>query len=251
MIVLNYHRISESDPRRDFYTVTPADFSAHLEVLAGRGSRVTAPDDVLDGGADGDSVMLHFDDGTSDHYSTVAPLLVRHGFRGVFFVSTAKIGNDGYMNPVQIRELAAAGHTVECHGHSHRRMDRMSREELEDELACSVGEIHRLTGRRPRILAPPGGFLSRKVVEAAAGCGMHILRTMRWGDNPLPLRGTLDCLVVHHGVTAGTIAGWLDGKGLWGLRMRYLAKQLVRSAMPLEFYLALRRRFIRGKHPAN
>lgn len=247
MIVLNYHRIAEAEPRHDFYTVAPAAFAGHLEVLAARGSRVVTPDELLDGDADDSSVMLHFDDGTSDHYFTVAPLLARHHFDGVFFVSTAKIGNEGYLTPDHVREMAAAGHVIECHGHSHRRMDRMSGDELEGELGRSVGEIHRLTGRRPRILAPPGGFLSRQVVDAASKFGMNIIRTMRWNNNPLPLRGTLDCLVAHHAITPETIARWLEGEGLWKLRMRYRAKQLARAMMPLELYLELRRRFIRGK----
>ena len=249
MIVLNYHRIAEANARHEFYTVAPAAFAGHLDVLAARGRRVVTTDEVLDGGADEKSVMLHFDDGTSDHFLTVAPLLARYHFHGVFFISTAKIGKEGYLTPDQIRQMAAAGHAIECHGHSHRRMDRMSGDELDGELSLSVREIQRLTGRSPRILAPPGGFLSRQVVDAASKFGMNIIRTMRWNDNPLPLRGTLDCLVAHHGITPETIARWIEGEGLWKLRMRYRAKQLARSMMPLELYLELRRRFIRGGKP--
>ena len=247
MIVLNYHRIAEEDPRGGFYTIPPAAFAAHLRVIAERGLRVVATDPVLDGGAGPADVMLHFDDGTSDHHCTVAPLLAAHGFPGTFFISTAKIGGEGYLGPEDVREMSADGHAIECHGHSHRRMDRMSMEEIDGELRISVGVIQGLTGRRPRILAPPGGFLSRQVVEAAAAHGMEVVRTMRWNVNRLPLRGKLDCLVVHHGVGPETIGRWLDGRGLWGLRMRYQAKQAARAAMPLDFYLALRRRFIRTK----
>jgi peptidoglycan/xylan/chitin deacetylase (PgdA/CDA1 family) len=251
MIVLNYHRVSERDAGADFYTVTPAAFAAHLGVLAERGSGVVASDEVLDGRAGDRSVMLHFDDGTADHHHTVARLLAEHGFRGVFFISTAKIGNKGYLSESDVRSMAAAGHAIECHGHSHRRMDRMTGEELAGELRRSVEEIHRLTGRCPRILAPPGGFVSKSVVESAARAGMPVVRTMRWNVNPLPLRGWLDCLVVHHGITPATIERWLDGKGLWALKTRYRIKQAIRSALPLDMYLALRRRIVRTSKPTD
>jgi peptidoglycan/xylan/chitin deacetylase (PgdA/CDA1 family) len=195
--------------------------------------------------------MLHFDDGTVDHHDTVAPLLAKHGFRAVFFISTAKLGNEGYLSESDVRAMAEAGHVIECHGHSHRRMDRMSGDELAGELRRSVEEIHRLTGRRPRIIAPPGGFVSKRVVEIASRMGMPVVRTMRWNVNPLPLRGSLDCLVVHHGTTPQTISRWIDGKGLCVLKIRYLVKQLVRAAMPLDLYLALRHRLVRERKPAN
>ena len=247
MIVLNYHRISETVGDAGLYTVSPVRFSQHLEVLVEHGVKVVVCDEVLDGRVDHKSVMLHFDDGTTDHFDKVAPLLGRYGFFGVFFISTAKIGNEGYLSEAEVRTMAEAGHSIECHGHSHRRMDRMPAEELAAELRKSVGEIQRLTGRRPRIIAPPGGFVSKQVVAAAAQMGMHVVRTMRWSDNPTPLRGTLDCLVVHHGVTPETIGHWLDGKGMRAMRTCFLAKQLVRSVMPQDLYLTLRHMLVREK----
>jgi peptidoglycan/xylan/chitin deacetylase (PgdA/CDA1 family) len=250
MIVLNYHRVSERDTRSDFYTVPPSVFTAHMQVLANRGTRVVTSDDVIDGRADNSAVMLNFDDGTADHYETVAPILARHGFRGVFFVSTSKVGADGYLSESDIREMTASGHIIECHGYSHRRMDRMAPEELADELRKSVQDIHRLTGRQPRIIAPPGGFVAHHVVKVATRMGMEIVRTMCWSDNRLPLRGKLDCLVAHHSTGPETIERWLDGKGLWSLKARYRAKQLARAVLPLDFYLTLRRQLIRTKKPA-
>jgi peptidoglycan/xylan/chitin deacetylase (PgdA/CDA1 family) len=196
--------------------------------------------DLLAAQADNGMVMLNFDDGTADHAVHVFPLLQAERVPGVFFISTSKIGRDGYLTHAQVGELAAAGHDIECHGHSHRRMDRMSTDELEQELKTSTGLIREWTGRAPRILAPPGGFFNQAVRDAALRHGMATLRTMRWNTNPMPIHGLLDCLVVTRATSGAKIREWLSGKGMIGLRAKYLVKQSVRSLLPMHLYLQAR-----------
>ena len=78
MIVLNYHRIQD-EPDTDFYTVSPAVLRSHLEKIQLHGLRVIDTDEALAAKNDGGFVMLHFDDGTSDHFEHAASLLGQFG----------------------------------------------------------------------------------------------------------------------------------------------------------------------------
>lgn len=239
MIAMNYHRVEDS-AAPDFYTVPPARLAGHLRMIRELGMRVIGTDEAITTRIDGGLVMLHFDDGTSDHFNEVFPLLESEGVKGVFFISTAKIGRHGYLTPTEIQQLSKAGHSIECHGHSHRRMDRMAADQLDRELETSVGMIHKWTGRTPCVLAPPGGFINRKVIEASRRHGMDCVRTMSWNTTPIPLRGVLDCLVVRRSTTDSQFQRWLRGRGILALRAGYVAKQAIRSLLPLKFYLKLR-----------
>lgn len=244
MICLNYHRVdAEKEP--DFYTLSPTRLAQHLQTIRELGLRVVGSCEALSARADSAMVMLHFDDGTDDHFQNVFPLLRADGSKGVFFISSAKIGSPGYLNVAQVKELAAAGHDIECHGHSHRRMDTMAPAELDRELANSVGLIREWTGRAPRILAPPGGYMSSAVTQMGRCHGLTTIRTMRWNSNRIPLEGMLDCLVVTGATSDENIRQWFEGKGLVKLRAAYLAKQSVKSLLPIHLYLKIRSR-LRG-----
>ncbi|MES2995290.1 MAG: polysaccharide deacetylase family protein [Verrucomicrobiota bacterium] len=239
MIVLNYHRVGGSDPPA-FYTVTRADFEDHLKIVRELGLRSIPTEDVLASDTDHGAIMLHFDDGTDDHFHNVAPLLQQFGMKGVFFISTSKIQKEGYLSVEQIQELAVAGHSIECHGHTHRRLDQLTEEELDNELTTSILLIKEWTGRAPRILAPPGGFFNKAVIDAAAFHGLRIIRSMKWGKNTIPVGNRIDCFVITRFTSVKTIRKWLLGRGLVLMRIQYWLKQIIRSLLPKNLYLMVR-----------
>lgn len=67
-------------------------------------------------------IMITFDDGFADNYSTAYPLLKKHGFTGYYFVSTGLVGQNGYMNRDQLKEMIKNNHIVGCHTYTHHRM---------------------------------------------------------------------------------------------------------------------------------
>jgi peptidoglycan/xylan/chitin deacetylase (PgdA/CDA1 family) len=246
MIVLNYHRVAEGLDE-DFYAVSPATLARHLREIQRQQLGVVGVGEALAARIDGGMVMLNFDDGTEDHFYRVLPLLEELGMKGVFFVSTSKVGKAGYLTDCQVKAMAAAGHDIECHGHSHRRMDRMNPVELDRELAESVALIQEWTDRPPRILAPPGGFISGRVIETGRRHGMDIIRTMRWNTNRLPVSEILDCLVVTRTTPDARIRKWLAGHGMVLLRYSYLAKQGLRALLPFDCYLKVRNHMRGGR----
>lgn len=240
MIILNYHKVEDVE-EAEFYTVSTSRFAQHLESIRRNRLRAISTEEMLETREESDVMMLHFDDGTADHFQNVAPQLNQRGMKGIFFVSTSKVGKSAYLSDVQLQILTRDGHCIECHGHTHQRMDQMSPEELEQEISTSVELIRLWTGRAPRILAPPGGFFNQSVVDAARRHGLDIVRTMRWGNVPLPVQGRMDCLVVTRFTSNKVIAMWLSGKGLRFTRFAYHAKQAIRSLLPMGIYVKVRK----------
>src|SRR5882762_5740664 len=69
--------------------------------------------------ADEVPVFLTFDDGELGAYTYVADELEQYGWRGHFFITTNWIGNRGFLDRQQIRELRNRGHVIGSHSCSH------------------------------------------------------------------------------------------------------------------------------------
>ena len=95
-IVLMYHRVASDlvDPWR--LCVSPANFTAQLEVLTEHFRVVTLRELVAARGGDGSrpSVAITFDDGYADNLHAAAPLLVRQGMPATFFLTSGTLGAD-------------------------------------------------------------------------------------------------------------------------------------------------------------
>src|SRR5579871_6139733 len=123
-------------------------------------------------------VLLTFDDGGVSAATTVGPLLARRGWRGYFFVTTDRIGTAGFVTADDVRELARQRHVIGTHSCSHPRvMADLSPSEIVSEWTRSRDILSTLVGNEVRVGSVPGGHYSRRVAEAAAASGLHVLFT--------------------------------------------------------------------------
>ena len=92
-------------------------------------------------------LLLTFDDGKANNYTTGKRFLEENGFWGLFFISSALIGHEGYMTWEQVVDLLGCGHGIGCHTATHHRMDASdSPDILEYEIMHSKKEIENHTG---------------------------------------------------------------------------------------------------------
>lgn len=94
--ILNFHGIGTAPAgtdadEREFW-IEPALYTAILDDVRGR-----------------DDVAITFDDGNRSDMSAALPELLERGMRAEFFVVGDRIGAPGYLDPGDLRELAAAG----------------------------------------------------------------------------------------------------------------------------------------------
>ncbi|HLU59337.1 MAG TPA: polysaccharide deacetylase family protein [Pseudonocardia sp.] len=122
--------------------------------------------------------VLTFDDGGRSALDVVAPVLAEHGLRGEFFIATARLGTPGFLDRAGVAELAAAGHVVGSHSHTHPElMTRLSEEEILDEWRTSVEVLEDVTGKPVDHASVPNGFTNRAVLAAAYRAGIRTLYT--------------------------------------------------------------------------
>lgn len=157
------------------YKFDEAEFAHHVDALAASG--LVFPAFPASSPPGTDTCLLTFDDGGSSALA-IARMLDARGMVGHFFVTTGRIGQRGFVNMADIKALAASGHVLGSHSHTHpREISALDDESLESEWRTSVDRLAQLTGAAPKLGSVPGGFYSPRVATAAAAAGIRWLFT--------------------------------------------------------------------------
>ena len=167
--VLCYHRIS--DGQKNEYRVSPATFAAHMKVLADSGYHSILPAQLYDYLVNNKAlpekpVMITFDDSRVEHFVFAAPVLIKYGFKSVFFIMTITYNKKNYMTKEQIAQLAKDGHTVGLHSWDHTMVSKYK--ETADWQKQGVDpkeKLEKIVGRAVEYWAYPNGVYNRKGAE--------------------------------------------------------------------------------------
>jgi peptidoglycan/xylan/chitin deacetylase (PgdA/CDA1 family) len=237
MLFLTYHSITNADSKpEELFAVSAARLREQLTLLKRSGFEQGCLRGLFLKETAQKVCFVTFDDGTIDHFEIVAPILESEGVRGIFFVPTEKIGGNGRLERIHIAELYRRGHVIGCHSHAHRRLDKLDDREIDDQLRKSIGLIGEITGTRPTILAPPGGYTNSRVRAACERAGLLGLRTMKWGLNKKMDLLDLETIALHRDFPMARFEKILNGRGLRSLRMIYFSKQMLKALIPISLY---------------
>lgn len=121
----------------------------------------------------GITLVASFDDGNRSDRDVAAPLLKRHGIRGVFFPCTGRIGHPAYLGVEDIRALEREGFEIGSHGIEHVPWTGLDGDALERETVGSKAAMQEILRRDVLSAAIPFGAYNRRVLAAlrAAGYG--------------------------------------------------------------------------------
>lgn len=176
-VALMYHALAEDgvprgqDPR---YTLAEQRFRKQLQSIARHGGAGCARD-WLDGSRV-HRVLLTFDDGHASNHRRAFPALVEHGMRADFFVNPANVGKPGYADWSDLREMSAAGMSIQSHGYDHVYLTGLDARTLRDRLYAARIAIEDQVGTSVTLLAPPGGRMPTGLADVARQCGYrHVL----------------------------------------------------------------------------
>lgn len=105
-----------------------------------------------------DKVVFTFDDGGITFSTEAAPILEKHNFIGMFFISTSFIGKKGFLNPEQIKSLSDKGHIIGSHSHWHDSevIKKNIKTNIED-WKKSVNILSSITGKPIKVASLPRG----------------------------------------------------------------------------------------------
>lgn len=181
-----YHDVVDGDLRAsgfagagpDSYKLEVGMFEAHLaaieRVAAGRVALV-GPNGAFSR-ATHSPVLLTFDDGGITAHEPTASMLEARGWRGHFFVVTARVGQPGFMSREQIVDLHRRGHHIGSHSHTHPAgFSRLSADQLLHECVESRRVLSEILGEPVWSLSVPGGYYDRTVAVAARKAGYSVL----------------------------------------------------------------------------
>jgi len=196
-ISLLFHDVYAAEPSEsgfvsdaaDRYKVTVAEFEAQLRGIAA--VRSDAPilqrnDDGLPH-ADRDRssaagmnlpFLLTVDDGGVSYHTLLADRLEARGWRGHCFVTTDQIGQPGFLDVAQIRDLDRRGHVIGSHSASHpARFSTCSSSVMQAEWSRSRRVLEDLLGHAVTVASVPGGYYSARVAAMALDSGVRTLFT--------------------------------------------------------------------------
>lgn len=200
-------------PSAASYKFQLEEFGRQLQMLAATGLRFPRVYD-LDADA-GDACLITFDDGGVGAVAA-ARLLDRHGMAGHFMVTGARVGTAGFVAAADIRALAAAGHVIGSHSHTHPAdISRLDPAALAAEWRDSVAALAQITGDAVDVASVPGGFHSRAVGQAAAAAGIAHLFT----SEPTTAVGRIGSsrilgrYALQRGITPDQVAALATGQG--------------------------------------
>jgi peptidoglycan/xylan/chitin deacetylase (PgdA/CDA1 family) len=188
--ILEYHYVRVNpDPRDQLgfnLSVTPDDFNAQMDWLQANGYH---PVDFGDLRAyfkeqkplPSRAVVLTFDDGYADFYTTALPILESHGFRAVSYVVPGFLDHPRYMTTAQVREIDRAGMQVGAHTVHHVDLTTASSAGLTLEVQGSRNALDQIVGHPVLDFCYPSGKFNATVIAAVRQAGFESATTEQPG----------------------------------------------------------------------
>jgi peptidoglycan/xylan/chitin deacetylase (PgdA/CDA1 family) len=174
--ILMYHYISEPPEDADKYrldlSVSPSDFREQMQFLVDNGYQSVSLTDLSLAITNKQQlpekpVILTLDDGYLDNYEIAFPILRELGLTATFFIATEFVDqtNPNYMSWSMIKEMAAAGMSIEPHSKTHPDLTDQDREFIIWEVLGSQETLEAHIGQRPNYFAYPSGRYNDEVLE--------------------------------------------------------------------------------------
>ena len=180
--ILTYHSIDESG---SVISTTPKVFQRQMEFLSKTDYNVVSLKNFINSLFDGKSlppktIVLTFDDGFQNFYTTAFPVLEKYGFEATVFIVTDYCGkhNNWVGNPSEfppskilswreIKELSDSGIEFGAHTRTHPDLTRISGVQIESEITESKSAIENALGSEVTTFAYPFGKFNSSAKRVA------------------------------------------------------------------------------------
>jgi peptidoglycan/xylan/chitin deacetylase (PgdA/CDA1 family) len=188
--ILMYHYIRINPNPRDTLgfnlSVTPDDFAHQLDWLAQNGYH---PVDLADLRAylagyhalPDRPIILTFDDGYRDMYTSAFPLLRAHHFKAVSYIVSGFLGAPPSVTADMVREMDANGIEIGAHTVSHADLTALSPSDLHHEVFDSKASLEALLGHPVLDFCYPYGKVNAGVAATVQAAGFESATTTQPG----------------------------------------------------------------------
>jgi len=167
-------------------SVTPADFRLQMDWLYDNDYHPVDFDDLRAYLFENQSlpsrpVVLTFDDGYRDMYTTAFPILRVHQFKGVSYVVSGFLNSPNYLTTEMVQEMEALGIQIGAHTVSHADLTRISAASLHSEVFDSKAALEAVVGHAVLDFCYPSGKFNDAVISAVQAAGFLTATTTQPG----------------------------------------------------------------------
>ncbi len=149
-------------------------------------------------GAATKQIALTFDDGPSlQNTEDILKILKEYDIRATFFV----IGENAAAEPDRIRMIYDAGHEIGNHTYTHAYISKIDKEALREEILKTEEVLKQITGERPCVFRPPGGYYDEQSLAVLEEMGYQsILWSLDTRDWSMPKSDTIASKIEENAV---------------------------------------------------
>ncbi|MBI4975749.1 polysaccharide deacetylase family protein [Candidatus Peregrinibacteria bacterium] len=184
--ILMYHYVRDvnktSDPLGWNLSISPADFEKQIKYLKDNGYTPVHLSTLNDGSVKGKSIVLSFDDGTEDFYTTAFPILKKYGFTASCAIIADSTARKNYMTAEQIKWLIGEGIEVLSHGYNHVNLDSVGSADLKKQTFGSKDFLEKTFGIHVDYFVYPAGKYNKNVIDSLKAAGYKMALTTNYGE---------------------------------------------------------------------
>ncbi|MFK5950010.1 MAG: polysaccharide deacetylase family protein [Methylococcales bacterium] len=246
--VFMYHAVYEStleqlegaDP---FYAVSLDRFIEQIELCKKNNKPICSISDIIIKNTNENKCCIFtFDDGHISNYKA-AKVLHQFGYTADFFINSANIGVEHYLNEQHIIDMVQWGMSIQSHGHNHFYINDLSTSEVHNQLLTSKKLIEDITKKNVNIFAPPGGRINSMVEQIAFDHGYDAITNSipgLWVDSSNKV--SIPRLPILNSTGMKVYESWLQAKSLviFKLYFIYQLKKLMKVVLGNGSYDKLR-----------
>ena len=188
--ILMYHHIGDlpidATELQTTWTVTPKNFDAQMQWLARSGFHSIAMAQLVAHLKNrqplpAKPIIISFDDGWEEQFSTAFPIMTRYGLSGTFFVYTQPLDHTQYMTWAQVQALATGGMDIQSHSITHPHLRTMAPDAAFKEIADSKATLEKRLGKPVVAFCYPFGEYNNAIVEMVKRAGYESAVTLAGG----------------------------------------------------------------------
>ena len=209
--VISYHHISNDvEMFPDSMVLPEVNFFAQLDYLVSKGYKTYTFFDLERAGVDDKAVIITFNGGYADAY-TASQHLNGKGLKGVFFISTDKIGKEGYLDWRQVKKMRSWGMEIGSQGVTGALLTSTGDYYINDEIVGSKKVIEEQLGEKIISYSYALGGYNAKIIQVVKDAGYKYAKTAEGGSRYSDQEFyTLPTLRVFFPAGAKQFMAWLE-----------------------------------------
>jgi peptidoglycan/xylan/chitin deacetylase (PgdA/CDA1 family) len=183
--IITFHEVEDVEIAQPNF-VSPKLFEWQLEFLKKNKYNVISLDELIAAyeaqkPLPRNSVVLTFDDGNLNNYTSAFALLKKYNFPATFFVPSHFVNQEKRLTTGQMKEMLAHGMTIGSHAQTHAYLPDLSEAELQEEIKGSKLDLEKELGVKIDFIAYPVGGFNDRIKQIVKDAGYRAACTTNRG----------------------------------------------------------------------